>query len=73
MHPRGNFLSPPELAFESWRALLRSLGGRYNLEEVDPKVFAGWVRPQSVCGFEAIDLGCNYWAVLRDQPSGSDQ
>jgi AraC family transcriptional activator of tynA and feaB len=65
MHPRGNFLSPPELTFESWRALLRSLGGRYNLEEVDPKVFAGWVRPQSVCGFEAIDLGCNAPRIER--------
>jgi AraC family transcriptional activator of tynA and feaB len=65
MHPRCDFPSSSELAFENWRASLRSLGGRYNLEDVDPKLFAGWVRPRSICGFEAIDLSCNAPRIER--------
>jgi AraC family transcriptional activator of tynA and feaB len=45
--------------------LLRSLCGRYNPEGIDPKTFAGWVRPVNVCGFTALNIACNAGRVER--------
>jgi AraC family transcriptional activator of tynA and feaB len=63
MHPRGDFPSPSE--FETWRSSLRSLGCQYNPEDVDPKDFAGWIRPRSICGLEALDISCNAPRIER--------
>jgi AraC family transcriptional activator of tynA and feaB len=53
------------LNFEAWRALLRTICGRYNPEGVEPKAFIGWVRPLNVCGLAAVDIGWNAHRVER--------
>ena len=45
--------------------MLRSLCGRYNPEGINPKTFAGWVRPVNVCGFTALNIACNAGRVER--------
>src|SRR5260370_39775868 len=65
MQPRSNFSGMPELDYEEWRVLLRSLCGQYTPEGIEREVFAGWVRPQTICGFEAVDLSCNAHRVER--------
>lgn len=49
----------PQLDYDAWATSLRELGARYNPVAVDPKSFAGWVRPFTVCGFVGLDLSCN--------------
>ena len=68
MHRSGNSIGEPELDYETWRVVLRSLSGRYNPEGIEPSVFAGWVRPVSVCGFTVLDIGAN--AQQIDEQSG---
>ena len=58
-------LSPSQLDYDEWREMLRSMCGRYNPEGVEPNAFAGWVRPVSVCGFTALNIGCNAHRVER--------
>ena len=58
-------LSPLQLDYDAWREMLRSMCGRYNPEGVEPNAFAGWVRPVSVCGFTALNIGCNAHRVER--------
>src|SRR4051794_38967440 len=53
------------LEFEAWRELLRSRGGRYYSECIEPGRFCGWVRPVSVRGFTALDIGSNAPRVER--------
>ena len=65
MQPCSSFSGMPELDYEEWRVLLRSLCGQYNPEGIEPEIFAGWVRPQTICGFEAVDLSCNAHRVER--------
>src|SRR5580704_6119637 len=55
----------PQLDYETWRHLLRSLCGRYNPEGIEPNAFSGWVRPASFCGFNALDIGCNAQRIER--------
>src|SRR3984893_7102029 len=69
MHRSGDSIGEPELNYETWRVVLRSLSGRYNPEGIEPSVFAGWVRPVSVCGFTALDIGAN---ALRIERTGRD-
>jgi AraC family transcriptional activator of tynA and feaB len=57
----------PQLVFEEWRALLRSMCGRYSPEAVEPKAFTGWARRRSVYGFVTMDLSCNAHRVVRTQ------
>ena len=57
--------SPSQLDYDAWREMLRSMCGRYNPEGVEPNAFAGWVRPASVCGFTALNIGCNAHRVER--------
>ena len=59
MEATNGAVSDRELEFEEWRDLLRSICGRYNPEGVEPHVFAGSVKPQNVCGFDAVDLSCS--------------
>jgi AraC family transcriptional activator of tynA and feaB len=65
MHRSGDSIGEPELDYETWRVVLRSLSGRYNPEGIEPSVFAGWVRPVSVCGFTALDIGANAQRIER--------
>jgi AraC family transcriptional activator of tynA and feaB len=65
MNSSSNVLSKPELDYEEWRALLRSLCGQYNLEGIEPKDFTGRVCPQIICGLEAVDLTHNADRVER--------
>src|SRR5260370_36094715 len=48
----GNFAAVPELGYEEWRAVVRSLVGRYNPEGVDPNAF-GRVQIRSLFGLGA--------------------
>jgi AraC family transcriptional regulator, positive regulator of tynA and feaB len=55
----------PQLDFEAWRDLLRTMCGRYNPEGTEPDAFSGWVRPGSVYGFTALDIACNAERIER--------
>ena len=63
--PNADFLSTPELNYEQWRDLLRPNWGLYTPD--DPKAFAGRVRSQSICGFNASDIGNNIRRCERTQ------
>jgi AraC family transcriptional regulator, positive regulator of tynA and feaB len=59
-------LSKPQLDYEAWRELLQKVCARYNPEGVQPGAFTGWIRLIDVCGFKAVDAGCNAPRVERD-------
>jgi len=65
MRQSQNVLGASELDFEKWRESLRTLCGRYNPEGIEAKAFTGWVRPLDVCGFRALDIGCNAHQIER--------
>jgi AraC family transcriptional activator of tynA and feaB len=65
MLQRDDFLDTPQLDYDAWRVLLRSICGRYSPEGVERKGFAGWVRPKDICGCAAVDLSCNAHRVER--------
>lgn len=67
MRENGDFAAVPELGYEEWRAVVRSIAGRYNPEGIEPNAFAGWVRPRSVCGLTALDIGSNAPRTERTQ------
>src|SRR5260370_36853252 len=56
MRQSDEFLGMEQMDYEAWRALLRPLCGRYNVEGVEPNTFAGWLRPLSVSGLKAVDI-----------------
>jgi AraC family transcriptional regulator, positive regulator of tynA and feaB len=62
-HPQDILSS--QLDYEAWRDLLRSMCGRYYSEGSAPNVFSGWVRPMTVRGFTALDIGSNAQRVER--------
>jgi AraC-like DNA-binding protein len=62
-HPQENLSSQSD--YEEWRDLLRSMCGRYYSEGIEPDAFAGWVRPVTVRGFTALDIGSNAPRVER--------
>ncbi|WP_181182037.1 MULTISPECIES: helix-turn-helix domain-containing protein [unclassified Mesorhizobium] len=51
--------------FEEWRDTLRTGCGRYYSEGIAPDHFSGWVRPVSVRGITALDIGSNAPRVER--------
>jgi AraC family transcriptional regulator, positive regulator of tynA and feaB len=57
--------APPHLDFEAWRDQIRKMGGRFDPQVTDPKAFAGWVRPTSVYGLIAAEVGSNAHVVER--------
>jgi AraC-like DNA-binding protein len=65
MRQSDDFPGTPQSGYEPWRALLRSICGRNNPEGIEPTAFSGLARPLSVCGFAALDLGCNAPPVER--------
>jgi AraC family transcriptional regulator, positive regulator of tynA and feaB len=56
MRQNDDFFGVEQMDYEAWRALLRPLCGRYNVEDVEPNTFAGWLRPLSVSGLKAVDI-----------------
>jgi AraC-like DNA-binding protein len=59
-HPRR-----PLLDRDAWTGSLRELGARYTPAGIEPKSFAGWVRPIRIGGLAGLDLGCNAAHVER--------
>ena len=65
MHSSGEFLSTPNLDYEAWRNVVRSICGRYTPDGIEPKTFSGRARARSVCGLRAVDLSCNALRLER--------
>jgi AraC family transcriptional activator of tynA and feaB len=63
----SEFLSTPELDYEGWKDLVRSICGRYTPAGVEPKTFAGRVRARNICGFVAVDISSNACQIERTQ------
>src|SRR5258706_12719375 len=57
--------APPHLHFEAWKDQIRKMGGRFDPQVIDPKAFAGWVRPMSAYGLIAAEVGSNAHVVER--------
>jgi len=55
----------PHLDFEAWKDQIRKMGGRFDPQVIDPKAFAGWVRPTSAYGLIAAEVGSNAHVVER--------
>jgi AraC family transcriptional regulator, positive regulator of tynA and feaB len=67
MNPRSDFLSTPELDYEGWKDLVRSICGRYTPDGIEPKTFAGRARARSFYGLVAVDLSSNAHRIERTQ------
>jgi AraC-like DNA-binding protein len=65
MHSSGDFLCTPNLDYEAWRDVVRSICGRYTPDGIEPKTFSGRARVRSICGFRAVDLSCNAYCLER--------
>jgi AraC family transcriptional regulator, positive regulator of tynA and feaB len=65
MESSGDFNSTPELDYEGWRDVVRSLCGRYTPGGIEPETFGGRARAGSICGFRTVDLSCNAHRVER--------
>jgi AraC family transcriptional activator of tynA and feaB len=57
--------APPRLDYEAWKDRIRRMGGRFDPQGIDPKAFTGWVRPISVSGLTAAEVGSNAHRVER--------
>ena len=49
--------APPHLDYEAWKDRIRQIGGRFDPQDIDPEAFTGWVRPTSVSGLMAAEVG----------------
>jgi AraC family transcriptional regulator, positive regulator of tynA and feaB len=65
MHSSGDFLSTPNLDYEAWRDVVRSICGRYTPGGIEPKTFFGRARVRSICGFRSVDLSSNAHCLER--------
>jgi AraC-like DNA-binding protein len=63
----GDFAAVPELGYEEWRAVVRSIVGRYNPEGTDPNAFAGRVQVRSLFGLGADRFDHNAERIERTQ------
>jgi AraC-like DNA-binding protein len=63
----GDFAAVPELGYEEWRAVVRSIVGRYNAEGTDPNAFAGRVHVRSLFGLVADRWDHNAHRIERTQ------
>src|SRR5258708_27016890 len=57
----------PTLDYETWKELVRAMGGRFNPVGADPKAFIGWLRSMSVFGLTAAEVSSNAQRVERTQ------
>jgi AraC family transcriptional regulator, positive regulator of tynA and feaB len=62
----ADFLGEPQLDYDAWRERLQKICGRYNPEGIERNGFTGWIRPIQVCGFKALETGCNAGRIERD-------
>jgi len=62
-----DFAAVPELGYEEWRAVVRSIVGRYNPEGIDPNAFAGRVQVRSIFGLGADHFDHNAHHIERTQ------
>ena len=65
MHSSGDFLCTPNLDYEAWRDVVRSICGRYTPDGVEPQAFSGRARVRSICGFRAVELSSNAHRLER--------
>ena len=65
MHSSGDFLSTPNMDYEAWRDVVRSICGRYTPGGIEPKAFSGRARVRSICGFRSVDLSSNAHCLER--------
>jgi AraC family transcriptional activator of tynA and feaB len=65
MHTGGYNSRQTTLDREEWRADFVSLCYQCDLQNDQPKVFSGWVRPRSVFGLPAADLSFNSGRTCR--------
>jgi AraC family transcriptional activator of tynA and feaB len=65
MGQSDDVLDTPQLNYEAWTALVRSICARHNPVGIEPNAFLGWARPLSVCGLAAYDLGWNAHRIER--------
>jgi hypothetical protein len=63
----GDFAAVPELGYEEWRAVVRSIVGRYRAEGTDPNAFAGRVHVRSLFGLVADRWDHNAHRIERTQ------
>ena len=61
----GDFNTTPELDYEGWIDVVRSLCGRYTPGRIEPETFSGRASAGSICGFMTVDLSCNAHRVER--------
>ncbi len=59
-------LGKAQLDYETWRASLQKICGRYNPEGVGRTAFTGWIHPIALYGFKALETGCNAGRIERD-------
>ena len=62
-----DFAAVPELGYEEWRAVVRSIVGWYNAEGTDPNTFAGRVHVRSLFGLVAERWDHNAHRIERTQ------
>src|ERR1700726_3158064 len=68
MHSSGDFLGAPNLDYEAWRDVVRSICGRYAPGGIEPGTFSGRARVRSICGFRSVDLSSNaHWVERTHQ------
>ena len=65
MHSSGDFLSTPNLDYEAWRDVVRSICGRYTPGGIEPKTFSGRARVRSICGLRAVEFSSNAHGLER--------
>jgi AraC family transcriptional activator of tynA and feaB len=56
--------APSHLDYETWKDQIRQMGARFD-PKGDPKTLTGWVRPTSVSGLMAAEVGSNAHRVER--------
>jgi len=65
MESSGDFNNTPELDYDGFIDVVRSLCGRYTPGGIEPETFSGRVRAGSICGFKTVDFSCNAHHIER--------
>jgi AraC family transcriptional activator of tynA and feaB len=65
MHSSGDFLSTPNMDYDAWRDVVRSICGRYTPDGIEPATFFGRARVRSIYGFRAVELSSNAHRLER--------